>query len=96
MPGGYLATFNRPRPLHRRKRQQLAGRRSGLERFLPGYWYARTRGNYRFILAGWAGWCEQHGHDVLAVDAAVLEAWVAPMKTANDASNTIGGRVSTV
>jgi integrase/recombinase XerD len=67
-----------------------------VERFLAGCWCARTRGNYRFILAGWAGWCDPHGHDVLAVDAAVLEALVASMKTADSAPNTIGGRVSTV
>ena len=46
-----------------------------VERFLAGYWCARTRGNYRFILTGWLAWCDAHGHDVLAVDAAVLEAW---------------------
>jgi integrase/recombinase XerD len=67
-----------------------------VERFLSGYWCARTRGNYRFILTGWLAWCEAHGHDVLAVDAAVLEAWVASMKTASYAPNTIAGRVSTV
>ena len=67
-----------------------------VERFLAGYWCARTRGNYRFILTGWLAWCDAHGHDVLAVDAAVLEAWVAAMKTASLAPNTIAGRVLTV
>jgi integrase/recombinase XerD len=67
-----------------------------VERFLVGYWCARTRGNYRFILTGWLRWCDAHGHDVLAVDAAALEAWVASMKTASYAPNTIAGRVSTV
>jgi site-specific recombinase XerD len=67
-----------------------------VERFLAGYWCARTRVNYRFILTGWLGWCDAHGHEVLAVDAAVLEAWVASMKTAGYAPNTIAGRVSTV
>jgi integrase/recombinase XerD len=67
-----------------------------VERFLAGYWCARTRGNYRFILTGWLAWCDAHGHDVLTVDAAVLEAWVASMKAAGYAPNTIAGRVSTV
>jgi integrase/recombinase XerD len=67
-----------------------------VERFLSGYWCARTRGNYRFILTGWRAWCDAHGHDVLAVDAAVLAAWVASMKAASYAPNTIAGRVSTV
>ncbi len=45
------------------------------ERFLSGYWCTRTRGNDRFILTGWVGWCDAYGHGVLAVDnAAVLEA----------------------
>ena len=67
-----------------------------VKRFLAGYWCARTRGNYRFILTGWLRWCDAHGHDVLAVDAAVLEAWVASLKAAGYAPNTIAGRVSTV
>jgi integrase/recombinase XerD len=66
-----------------------------MERFLTGYWTLRTRANYRFILTRWLDWCHTHGYDpVGGADAAALEAFVAELKTAGYAPNTIVGRVS--
>ena len=68
-----------------------------LERFLAGYWTRRTRDNYRFILIRWLDWCHEHGYDpVGGADAAALEAFIAELKTAGFAPNTIVGRVSAI
>jgi hypothetical protein len=37
--------------------------REVVEEFLGGYWSARTRTNYAFILAGWLSWCATDGYD---------------------------------
>ena len=68
-----------------------------LERFLAGYWTPRTRANYRFILTRWLAWCHGHGLDpVGGADAAALETFIAELKTAGYAPNTIVGRISAV
>jgi site-specific recombinase XerD len=68
-----------------------------LERFLASYWTTRTRENYRFILTRWLDWCHGHGYDPLGgADAAALESFIAELKTAGYAPNTIVGRVSAV
>jgi integrase/recombinase XerD len=68
-----------------------------LERFLAGYSTTRNRDNYRFILTRWLDWCHAYGHDpVGGVDAAALETFIAGLKTAEYAPNTIVGRVSAV
>ncbi len=66
-----------------------------LDRFLASYWTPRTRDNYRFILTRWLDWCHEHGYDpVGGADAAALETFIAELKTAGYAPNTIIGRVS--
>jgi site-specific recombinase XerD len=71
--------------------------REVLERFLAGYWTTRTRDNYRFIPTRWLDWCHTHGYDpVGGADAAALESFIAELKTAGYAPNTIVGRVSAV
>jgi integrase/recombinase XerD len=68
-----------------------------LERFLASYWTPRTRANYRFILTRWLDWCHEHRLDpVGGVDAAALETFIAELKTAGYAPNTIVGRVSAI
>lgn len=68
-----------------------------LEGFLVGYWSARTRENYAFILAGWFSWCSAHGHDPTGeVDPHTLEAWIGQMQVRGYAANTIASRVSAV
>ncbi len=68
-----------------------------LERFLAGYWTSRTRDNYRFILTRWLNWCHEHRLEpVGGVDAAALETFIAELKTAGYAPNTIVGRVSAI
>jgi hypothetical protein len=68
-----------------------------LERFLAGDWTPRTRANYRFILTRWLDWCHEHRLDpVGGVDAAALETFIAELKTAGYAPNTIVGRVSAI
>jgi site-specific recombinase XerD len=68
-----------------------------LERFLASYWTTRTRANYRFILTRWLDWCHDHGYDpVGGADAAALEAFIAELKTAGYAPNTIVGRISAI
>lgn len=65
--------------------------------FLGGYWSARTRLNYAFILDGWLRWCTVHEHDVLhEVDPRVIESWIAGMQARGYAANTVAGRVSAV
>jgi site-specific recombinase XerD len=66
-----------------------------LDRFLASYWTTRTRDNYRFILTRWLDWCHTHGRDPLGgADAVALESFIAELKTAGYAPNTIVGRVS--
>lgn len=68
-----------------------------LERFLAGYWTPRTRDNYRFILTRWLNWCHEHRLEpVGGVDATALETFIAELKTAGYAPNTIVGRVSAI
>ena len=68
-----------------------------LERFLGSYWTTRTRANYRFILTRWLDWCHDHGYDpVGGADAAALETFIAELKTAGYAPNTIVGRISAI
>ncbi len=68
-----------------------------LERFLASYWTTRTRDNYRFILTRWLDWCHAHGYDpVDGADASALEAFIAELKAAGYAPNTIVGRLSAV
>jgi integrase/recombinase XerD len=68
-----------------------------LERFLASYWTTRTRDNYRFILTRWLDWCHTHGYDpVGGADAVALETFIAELKTAGYAPNTIVGRISAV
>jgi site-specific recombinase XerD len=68
-----------------------------LERFLAGYWTTRTRDNDRFILTRWLDWRHTYGHDPLGgADAAALETFIAELKTARYAPNTIVGRVSAI
>jgi hypothetical protein len=68
-----------------------------LERFLASYWTTRTRANYRFILARWLDWCHANGYDPLGgADAAALESFIAELKTAGYAPDTIVGRVSAI
>ena len=71
--------------------------REVLERFLAGYWTPRTRDNDRFILTRWLDWCHEHRRDpVGGVDATALETFIAELKTAGYAPNTIVGRVSAI
>jgi integrase/recombinase XerD len=68
-----------------------------LERFLASYWTTRTRANYRFILTRWLDWCHDHGYDpVGGADAAALETFIAELKTAGYAPNTIVGWISAI
>ncbi len=68
-----------------------------LEQFLAGYWTTRTRDSYRFILTRWLDWCHANGlNPVGGAAAAALEAFIAELKTAGYAPNTIVGRVSAV
>lgn len=68
-----------------------------VEEFLAGYWSARTRANYAFILAGWFFWCAAEDHDPTCdLDPRVLEAWIRQLQARGYAANTIAGRVSAV
>ncbi len=68
-----------------------------LEQFLTGYWSARTRANYAFIIGRWFTWCAGHGHDPMRdADPRVLERWVTDMQLRPYAANTIAARVSAV
>lgn len=68
-----------------------------IEEFLAGYWSARTRANYAFILNGWLTWCATHDHDPTSdVDPRLLEAWIRQLQARGYAANTIAGRVSAV
>lgn len=68
-----------------------------LEQFLTGYWSARTRANYAFIIGGWFTWCVDREHDPLRdADPRVLERWVTDMQHRPYAANTIAARVSAV
>jgi site-specific recombinase XerD len=50
-----------------------------------------------FILSRWLGWCHEHRLDpVGGADAAALETFIAELKTAGYAPNTLVGRISAV
>lgn len=52
-----------------------------LEQFLTGYWSARTRANYAFIIGGWFTWCAGRGHYPLRdADPRVIERWITEMQ----------------
>ena len=62
-----------------------------------GYWCARTRANYAFILKGWFAWCTTHDCDRTSdVDPRVLEAWIRQLQVRGYAANTIAGRCGRV
>jgi len=68
-----------------------------VEEFLAGYWSARTRDSYTFILNGWFSWCAAHDHHPSGdVDPRVLEAWIRDLQARGYTANTIVGRVSAV
>jgi site-specific recombinase XerD len=68
-----------------------------LQQFLTGYWSARTRANYAFIIGGWFTWCADRAHDPLRdADPRVLERWITDMQQRPYAANTIAARVSAV
>jgi integrase/recombinase XerD len=68
-----------------------------LEQFLTGYWSARTRANYSFIIGGWFTWCADRAHDPLHdADPRVLERWITDMQQRPYAANTTAARVSAV
>lgn len=51
-----------------------------MDAFLLGYWSARTRGNYTFILGGWFAWCADHDKDPTRdIDPRALEVWIAEL-----------------
>lgn len=77
---------------HRFRRPRLM-----LEQFLTGYWSARTRANYAFILDGWFNWCTGQRQDPLRDgDPRVVECWITAMQARPYAANTIAARVSAV
>jgi integrase/recombinase XerD len=68
-----------------------------LQQFLTGYWSARTRANYTFVLGGWFAWCTSHHRDPMHdADPRVLERWITDMQQRPYAANTIAARVSAV
>ena len=62
-----------------------------LERFLASYWTLRTRANGLFIFSRWLDWCHTHGYDPVGDVDAALEAFIAGLKRAGYAPNTIVG-----
>ncbi|HVM14459.1 MAG TPA: hypothetical protein VM287_09030 [Egibacteraceae bacterium] len=52
-----------------------------VEQFLTGYWSARTRANYRFILGAYFTWCAGVEQDLLGdADPGVVERWITDMQ----------------
>jgi hypothetical protein len=53
-----------------------------LEQFLTGYWSARTRANYVFIIGGCCTWCVERAHDAFAIIDVVTRSWIGYLLTA--------------
>ena len=46
-----------------------------LEQFLAGYWSARTRENYAFIIGGWFTWCRRSARPMIVSCGRGGSAW---------------------